>query len=201
MRLDGRISRLIGCLLVFISLSTEVCHAQASSDSTDGGLASQVLESAKEHKNRAIYTKLDPEIISSTPDNKLAQVVQDYVRSKMNWTLSNELEILSKEPAVIKNVYIVSQIQAEVNQGGFSQLFSGTAARLTDSAVTAFEALKAPQTAAVLRKALEIRTAKGSEEELQAQDEEFFSLYDKENLNKLKVQYIRKNKKLFNTIQ
>ncbi len=198
MQLNGSGYKMISCALVVLALTTSISRAQENG-STEGGLAAEVLQSAREHKARVVYNNLTPEIMDSTPDNKLSQVIQDYVRAKMNWTLSNEVEVLARQPEVIRNIYLVSQVQAEVNQGGFIQLFKGSAARLADSAIAAFHAIKAPQTASVLKKALEINKEKGTEEQIQAQDEAFFNLFDKENLNKLQVQYIKKHKKLFLT--
>ncbi len=182
---------------IFSLCITEGKAQYIDSSGLEGGLAGQMLGSAKEHKNRTIYTSLSPEIIDSIPDNKLGQVITDYVRSKMDRGLSNESEVLMKEPEIGRSVYIISQVEAEVNNGGFKQFFSSSAGKLGDQAEEAFRAIHAPLFAGLLKKANSIYKQEGNTDRLKSLDEEFYSLYDKENLGKLIVNYIRKNKKAF----
>ena len=201
MRLNGSIKKLRILSLVAVAgyLCLCECKAQNFSDSSgmDGGLAGQVLASAKEYKSRTIYSSLSPQVIDATPDARLCQVINDYMRSKMNWTLSNETEVLQNESEAARAVYVVSQVEAEVNNGGFSQLYSGSAARLGDMAEESFRLVKAPLFAALIKKAHTIYKQEGISDNLKALDEEFFNLYDREELGKLKVSYIRKSKKAF----
>ncbi|RXF71279.1 DMP19 family protein [Arcticibacter tournemirensis] len=188
----------------FIVLLTGICcfcstivRAQYFADSSglEGGLAGQVLESAKEYKNRTIYTNLTPDVIDSAPDNKLSQIITDYIRSKMNKRLSNEYEVLMQEPEQLRTIYIISQVEAEVNNGGFAQFYSSTAGRLGEQAEKAFEAIQASHLASLIKKANSTYKAEGITDKLKSLDEQFFSLYEKEDLCELKVKYIRKNKK------
>lgn len=195
MNLNGRTPGLLIALTTGILFCSLHGHAQIEPDSTEGNLASQVLESAREYRDRKIYTTLSTDILNSTPDKDLSQVIVDYVRAKLKGSLKDELEVLQKEPELVRNVYVVSQIQAEVNNGGFSQLFSGSASHLADSAARCFSAIKAPHHVEVLNNAIAVQKAGADSQKLQALDDQFFDLYDKENLNKLKILYIRKNKK------
>ncbi|PWG79069.1 DMP19 family protein [Pararcticibacter amylolyticus] len=201
MKMNGGVLKLrIFCLsAILLFLTGYVCRAQFPSDSSvmEGGLAGQVLASAKEHKNRTIYTTLSPKIIDATPDKNLSQVVTDYARSKMNWSLSNEIEVLANESDIVRSVYIISQIEAEVNTGGFKQLFSGSASKLGELGETAFRAINAHSFAEVLKKATTLYHQEGLTDKFKDLDEQFYSLYDKEDLCKLRVNYIRKNKKAF----
>lgn len=194
MRLDGRKLGLVFIMPLAMMFSTLESNAQIVSDTTEGGFASQVLESAKEYRDRKIYNALTPAIISATPDKELGQVIVDYVRAKLNGSVKDELQVLNKESEVIRNVYIVSQIQSEVNNGGFNQLFTGSAVYFTDSAQKSFAAIKAIKHVEVLKDAIAQFKSEGVNDKLQTFDDQFFDLYDKENLNKLKISYIKKNK-------
>lgn len=185
-----------GTLILRISES-KAQYITDSSGLEGSGLAGQVLESAKEYKNRKVYSSLSPATIDSTPDNQLIQVVTDYLRLKMDPGLSNEYEVLNNEPEAWKFVYIVSQVEAEVNNGGFSQFFSSSAAKLGDQAEEAFKAIHAPLLAGLIRKAYNLYKLEGNTARFKDMDEEFYSLHDKENVSKLSVNYIRKNKKAF----
>ncbi len=182
---------------IFSLCITEGKAQYIDSSGLEGGLAGQMLGSAKEHKNRSVYTSLSPEIIDSIPDNKLSQAITDYIRAKMDRSLNNESEVLMKEPEAGRAVYIISQVEAEVNNGGFKQFFSSSAGKLGDQAEEAFRAIHAPLFAGLLKKANSIYKQEGSTDRLKNLDSEFYSLYDKEDLAKLIVNYIRKNKKAF----
>lgn len=199
MRLQGILIkfRFIVLLAGICCFCCTIVQAQYFADSSglENGLAGQVLESAKEYKNRPVYTTLTPNVIDSAPDNKLSQIITDYVRSKMNKRLSNEYDILMKEPEHLRTIYIISQVEAEVNNGGFAQFYSSTAGKLGEQAEKAFEAIHASQLANLIKKANSTYKAEGITDKLKSLDEQFYSLYEKEDLCELKVKYIRKNKK------
>lgn len=191
----GFISFTAGIIFSFIT----DCKAQYFTDSSglESGLAYQVLGSAKQYKDRNIYPVLTSSIIDAIPDEELTQVITDNVRSKMNAGLSNEYEVVMKQCKPARLIYVLSQIEAEVNNGGFAQFYSSSAGKLADEATKAFDAIHASGFAELLKKANDLYKGQGVSAKLKGLDEEFFALYDKEDLKKLSIRYIRKNKKAF----
>lgn len=183
------------------ALGLSECRAQYFTDSStlEGGLAGDLIQAVKEHKNRTVYTSLTASIIDSLPDEKLSQVVADHVRSKMDKQLSNEYEVLKQEPEAGKAIYIISQVEAEVNNGGFAQFFSSSAAKLQDETEGSFKAIHANLFAGLMKRAIILYQKEGISQNLKKLDEEFYSLYDREDLDKLKIRFIRRNKSALNS--
>ena len=173
------------------------CGAQNNADSSilDEGLAGKVFGTAVEHKHRTIHNKLNAEVIDSTPDENLVAIVTDNVRLKVDKNLSNEYEVVMKQPEAVRSVYVVHQVEVEVNNGGFSRLFSGQAHKFCQEAESAFKNIDAPLFTELIRKANQVYKEEGLCTKLKALDEEFYSLYDKEDIKKLKIDHIRKNKR------
>lgn len=195
---------IINLRFIFLSVSMLFCYAASSTaqnlgDSIFGtGLACQVLQSAKEYKTRNIYTSLNSSIIDSLPDEKLLQAITDHLRSQMEPDLSDEYDVLMKTPQPGRTIYVISQVETEVNNGGFKQLFSSSANRLSHEAEKAFQEIHASHFAELIKEANILFRNEGSSAKLKELDQKFISLYDREDIKKLSINYIRKNKKAFN---
>lgn len=150
-----------------------------------------------DYHNRTIHSSLTAKVIDETPDKELVQVVKDNLLSKMKKSMSNEDEIFSTLSAPRQTIYTIWQIEAEVNNGGFKQLFSSPARKFAVYAQRAFESIKAPHFAKLLSEVVEKERNGQVSDQYTSFNEAFNALYDQDNLQILKIDYIRRNIKEF----
>jgi Domain of unknown function (DUF4375) len=187
-------------ILLMLIIRLPYCNAQEMMSDTSispGALEGSVIQSAIDHKNRTIYRTLTADIIDATSDSDLSAIVTDNIISKMNPDLGNELEVLNRLSPQQQAIYIVTQAEVEINNGGFYQFFSGAARKLADHAEQSFKAISARGFASLFKEALKEYNEGKLETTTERLNACFFALYEKEDLKKLKSAYIRTNKKAF----
>lgn len=152
--------------------------------------------------NRLIYKELSKEIIDSTLDEELEQLIFDNINT------IEDRSLLSKGQKAILSTYIV---QGEVSNGGFNQFYFNAKDEYSDMAIEGFSTLgvndfvvlmaKANKIYKVIKKDLE-KNNNGSWESfsnsyhdnpLNNLDTTFYKLDEKLNLRAIKINYIREN--------
>lgn len=174
-------------ILFFISAGS------AFAQKMEAQLSSELIDYA----NRDVQTSLSTSRIDEASDDNLLQLVKDNLLSKMKKDLSNESAVFRDFSSGRQAIYTIWQIEAEVNNGGFHQLFTSTAGNFIENAETAFKAIQASQFAGFIREVKEEYSKGSSSTDWKSFDNKFLSLYDQEDLQKLKIAYIRANKHEF----
>ncbi|MGD9679388.1 MAG: DUF4375 domain-containing protein [Vulcanibacillus sp.] len=118
----------------------------------------------------------------------------------------NFLQKKSKNGAKIKRlkpqervIYLISEFEAEVNNGGFDQFFINETSNYASETIECLAAINAQYTANLLRKAIDIIAGAKTEDDLPLIEKQLDELDDKfyeynDNLEKLQIEYIFSNK-------
>jgi len=150
--------------------------------------------------------------IDSAKDEDIIWMVFEDISSKFTGHYHNRYEILSEMNLERQMIYAVWVLEMEVRNGGFNQYFYNTEGRLKHTSAAGFRKVGASKLAALVMRANEIYVKQyeaitekqnGSLEGFSASyennplndlDTEFYRLEEEEQLEKLMVDYIRKNK-------
>lgn len=170
----------------------------------------QLMESSIEaFQNRPMYTKLTKEIIDSTPDNVLEQLVFDTISQIIGDSGEEELDAVKNLNTGQRAFYSVWLVEAEVNNGGFNQFYENQSGIFAETAVEGFRTFGAIKFADLMERAnklyssikldikkkldgsLESFSESYKDNPLNDLDTEFYALYSEENLNELRISYIR----------
>lgn len=166
--------------------------------------------------SRLIYEELSTGILSSIPNDKLEQVVIDYVCTKIT-DYRDELAIVSNMSAGLQMVYSTRRLENEVGNGGFNQFFYNSSAQFAEMALESFRLLGASEYVRILEKAIALHIqetdsnpllkelySKGTIESFFATyelssldkcDDEFFALGNQ--LRELRIKYVRSHMQEF----
>ena len=190
-------------------------NKKSEKNKSDSEFDTQIAESMEAFKNRPVYEKLTQEIIDSTMDDDLVQVVFDNLISKLPEDYTKECEIVSDWNQARKTIYFIWLLEAEVNNGGFNQFYFNPSGQFYNFIPEALLKVNAKLFADLTEKANKVYesenekitekqdgTLEGFSESyennpLNSFDDEFYNLYEKEDLMKLQVEYIRENSKEF----
>ncbi|WP_083257217.1 DMP19 family protein [Arcticibacter eurypsychrophilus] len=178
------------CILVFACL---MGSAPVFAQNIDAIISSEMSD----YKNRTIHSNLTAKVIDATPDQELVQVIKDNLLSKMKKSMNNEDQVFSMLSEPRKAIYTIWQVEAEVNNGGFKQLFSSPARKFVVHAQKSFNSIRAPHFAKLLAEVVEKEKNGQISDQYISFNEAFVALYDQEDLQKLKIAYIRHNKNEF----
>jgi len=143
--------------------------------------------------NPKVYTRLDPIILASIPDDSLEQAVLDYVMLQLEGNEQNEVDIVRALAPGARNLYLTWTVQVEVSDGGFDQYYLSTGGRFADDAVAAFEYFGAAEHAALMREANALHASEPAR--LGTVNERFAEL--SENLSLLRIARIRQDPEQF----
>lgn len=160
-------------------------------------MEAQLSSELIDYANREVRTSLSAEQIDAVADDQVLQLIKDNLLSKMKKDLSDETAAFSRFSTGRKVIYTIWQIEAEVNNGGFQQLLTSTAGRFIENAESAFRAIGANRFAELARNVNEERSKGFAGVDWKTYDSRFLSLYDQEDLQELKIAYIRANKHEF----
>lgn len=196
-------------------LSLFGCNGQSSNDKTNSDKDTVNQEMSKrleDFRNRPIYKNLTSTIFDTISDNNLEQAVMDNIWAKMKKDLSNEFEVVSNLSQPRQAIYIIWQIEAEVNNGGFNQFYFNSSGQFADKSENAFKQIGSIKFTDLMHRANETfnknkeqitkeqdGTIEGfsksyNENPLNKLDSEFYKTYESEDLSKLKVEFMRKYK-------
>ena len=175
----------------------------------------KIKPSIDDFKNRPIYEKLTIDIIDKTPDDKLLQTVYDNLCEKLPKDNVKEYQAVLQFSKYKQAIYVIWQLEAEVNNGGFNQFYYNSSRQFADLIPTSLTLVGANKFSNLVERANDIYkkenkkitehqdgTIKGfsksyDDNPLNSLDTEFFALYKSEDLYKIQVDFIRKNKKDF----
>lgn len=173
-------------------------------------------ERTKQNNNKpSIQTPLTEQIIDTTSDDMLLEVVYDNLFRKLSAAYDKEYEIVLSWNKSRQAIYMISRLEAEVNNGGYNQFYFNSSGQFAAALPEALKLVGATKFADLTERAnstFEKEKSKITEDQdgtvegfsksyennpLNKFDEEFYKLNDVENLQKIQVDYIRKNKKEF----
>ncbi|MBW1296367.1 DMP19 family protein [Aquimarina litoralis] len=205
---------LFSSLLIFSSCLKKDKNENNSSLSPE--LKDQITKSVEQFKNRKIYTKLTEEIIDSLTDDELLQVVFDNLSKKLPKDYSEEYKYITESfNSSQQAIYLSWWLEGEVNNGGFNQYYTNSSGQYAEILPELLAKMEAKKFADLAERAnetykTELKTITKEQDgtlegfsqsyennPLNKYDEEFYKLYDVENLYKKQIDFIRKNKKDF----
>ncbi len=193
------------------------CSPQSKNNDNklDADTLSQLAKSVEEFKNRPIHTSLTEDIISSTPDNTLLQVVFDNVAQKLPAEYEKEYATVLTWNKSRQAIYVIWLLEAEVNNGGYNQFYfnsSGQYYKLLPEALLLVGAKKFSDLTSKANQTFENENKTITKDQdgtiegfsksydnnpLNKFDDEFYALYKIEDLQRLQVEYIRKHQEEF----
>ncbi len=194
------------------------CSGQTGSKehSSESDTLNETIKSTiHDFANRPIHKNLTGQIIDTTSDAKLLQIVVDNLTEKLPEDYTNEYQTVLGWTKSQQAIYIIWSLEAEVNNGGYNQFYvnsSGQFAELAPEALKLIGAFKFSDLTARANKLYKKEndkiikhqdgTLKGFSESyddnpLNKIDDEFYSLYKKEDLYQLQIDYIRNHKEDF----
>jgi hypothetical protein len=193
------------------------CSGQQKKD--EGKLSKEMEEqlanSVEAFKNRPIYKELTEQIIDTTSDENLLQVVFDNLSEKQPADYEKELETLMSWNKSRQAIYMIWALEAEVNNGGYNQFYFNSSGQFYKHLPEALRLVGANKFADLTEKAnktfekenekitkhqdgtIEGFSKSYEDNPLNDFDTEFYDLYKTENLQQIQVDFIRKNKKEF----
>jgi len=161
---------------------------------------------------KPIFTE---ETINKTIDNELLEKVWSNISSKLSKDPEKEYESLLKLSKSEQAIYIIWNLEAEINNGGFNQYYFNSSGQFADLTPDALKLIKANKFSELVSRANNIYkkehrkitkhqdgTIEGfsksyDDNPLNELDNEFYDLYKTEKLGDLQIEYIRQNKNEF----
>ncbi len=172
----------------------------------------QLTKSIEAFKNRPIYKQLTEEIIDTTSDDNLLQVVFDNLMEKYPADYEKEYETVMSWNKSRQAIYMIWVLEAEVNNGGYNQFYANSSGQFYEHLPEAFRLVGANKLSGLTERANNIYekeykkitehqdgSLKGFSKSyennpLDEFDKEFYELDEIENLRQLRIDYIRKHK-------
>ena len=193
------------------------CSGQTKKN--DSGLSiemeEQLAQSVEAFKNRPIYKQLTEQIIDTTSDDNLLQLVFDNLSEKQPTNYEKEYETVMSWNKSRQAIYMIWALEAEVNNGGYNQFYFNSSVQFYKHLPDALKLVGANKFADLTKLAndtfekenskitqhqdgtLEGFSKSYDDNPLNQFDDEFYDLYKTENLRQIQVDYIRQNKKEF----
>jgi hypothetical protein len=193
------------------------CSGQTKKN--DNGLSEetkeQIAKSVEAFKNRPIHKVLTEQIIDTTSDDNLLQVVFDNLSEKQPTDFEKEYETVMSWNKSRQAIYMIWALEAEVNNGGYNQFYFNSSGQFYKHLPEALRLVGANKFADLTEKAnqtfekendkitkhqdgtIEGFSKSYDDNPLNDFDTKFYDLYKSENLQQIQVDYIRKNKKEF----
>lgn len=203
--------------LIAITLNLLSCSVQTREK--DNGLSKEMEEqltnSVESFKSWPIYTELTEEIIDTTSDDNLLQLVFENLSQKQPSDYKKEYETVMSWNRSRQAIYIIWMLEAEINNGGFNQFYFNPSGQFYKHIPEALKLVGATKFADLTDRANETfekenrkitkhqdGTLEGfsksyDDNPLNKFDDEFYNLYKTEHLQQLQVDFIRKNEKEF----
>jgi hypothetical protein len=174
-----------------------------------------IANSVESFKNRPIHKELTEEIIDTTSDENLLQVVFDNLSEKQPTNYEKEYETVMSWNESRQAIYMIWILEAEVNNGGYNQFYFNSSGQFYKHIPNALKLVGASKFADLAERAnktfesenekitkhqdgtIEGFSKSYDENPLNDFDTEFYELYQTENLQQIQVEYIRKDKTEF----
>jgi len=199
------------CILFLINCSGK------PQDRTDENEDNQeeYVESFEESDMVPESNKLTVEVIDNTPDEDLLITVFNNLSGRLPYDSTKECQAVLSWNKPRQAIYTIWLLEAEVNNGGFNQFYFNQSKQYYKLLPDALKLIGAPRFAELTQKANDTfekeqdiitkhqdGTLAGfvksyDDNPLNKFDDEFQDLYEKENLEKIQIDYIRNNKSYF----
>ena len=179
-------------------------------------LENQIAKSIEDFKNRKIHKNLTVEIIDSTKDDDLLQVVFDNLSEQLPDDYRKEYDFITRKfNSSQQAIFLSWWLEAEVNNGGFNQYYTNSSGQYADLVPELLSKMEANKFAELADRANEVYklnfeqitkeqdgTLEGfsksyEDNPLNNLDNEFYELYKEENLYDKQIEFIRQYKKDF----
>ena len=198
--------------ILFIILASNLILFGCSDQVTNTPSQSDNQESTDDFKNRPFHNDITSEIIDSTNDDELLQLVFDNLYENIPEDFSKEYETVISWNKSRQAIYVIWILEGEVNNGGFNQFYYNSSGEFANLLPEALELIGASKFSELLERAnstyktendritaLQDGTMEGfmdsyDNNPLDKYDDEFYELYEEENLNDLQIKYIRSHK-------
>ena len=172
----------------------------------------QITKSFDSFKNRPIHKKLTEQIIDTTSNDRLLQLIFDNLLERQSTDHKKEYETVMSWNKSRQAIYMIWELEGEVNNGGYNQFYFNSSGQFYKHLPNALKLVGANRFADLTQRAnvtfekenpkitqLQGGTIEGFSESyennpLNKFDDEFFNLYKKEYLQKIQVDFIRKHK-------
>jgi len=118
--------------------------------------AFDIFRSFDDYQNRTTYTSLDVKTLGEIPDDKLEEVIVEYVIRKLN-AASDDAAVLESLSKGNRALWLTWDVVAEVNNGGLNQYYLNSSGRNSSEAPAAFEFFAATEHADLMREANVVR--------------------------------------------
>ena len=169
----------------------------------------------KQSKDKNVKSVFSEEVFNKTTDEKLLETVYENIVSKLPKDYEQEYESVIKLSKSEQAIYIIWGLEGEINNGGFNQYYFNSSGKFSELTPNALKLVGAVKFAELVEKANGIYKTENDkitkhqdgtiegfsksyeENPLNELDDEFYKLYEIENLQNLQIDYIRKNKKDF----
>jgi hypothetical protein len=206
-------------IMGFIATILTLFGCSGQTNKNDSGLfkemEEQLAQSVEAFKNRPIYKQLTEQIIDTTSDDNLLQVVFDNLSEKQPTDYEKEYETVMSWNKSRQAIYMIWALEAEVNNGGYNQFYFNSSGQFYKHLPDALKLIGANKIADLTKRAndtfekenskitqhqdgtLEGFSKSYDDNPLNQFDDEFYDLYKTENLQQIQVDYIRQNKKDF----
>lgn len=175
----------------------------------------QISKSIEDFKNRPIHKKLTTQIIDTTSDDNLLQVVFDNLSEQQPTDYKKEYQTVMTWNKPRQAIYMIWLLEAELNNGGYNQFYYNSSGQFYKHLPDALKLVGADKFADLTKRANDIyekENAKITKDQdgtiegfsksydgnpLNKFDDEFYELYETENLQQIQVDFIRKHKTEF----
>lgn len=203
--------------LITVILNLIGCSGQTNKN--ESGLIKEIEEqltqSGEAFQNRPIHKELTEQIIDTTSDENLLQVIFDNLSEKIPTDYEKEYETIMGWNKSRQAIYMIWVLEAEVNNGGYNQFYFNSSGQFTTHLSESLRLVGANKFAELTKRAddtfekenpkitqhqdgrLEGFSKSYDDNALNKFDDEFYNLYKTENLQQTQIEYIRANKKEF----
>lgn len=180
-------------------------------------MAIRVKKYLNDFKNRPIYKNLTEQIIDSTSDEKLLQVVFDNLSQKLptSYTEEEEYETILGWNKSRQAIYMIWILESEVNNGGYNQFYSNSGGRYAKYLPNALKLVGADRLADLTQRANDVfkkeneKITKNQDSTIAESskpfpdylfkrfDNDFYEIAQADSLNQVQVDFIRSHKGKF----
>ncbi|EOR94147.1 hypothetical protein ADIARSV_2681 [Arcticibacter svalbardensis MN12-7] len=190
------------------------CAAQTMKDGekVSNETKEQLMRSIESFKNRPIYKELTEQIIDTTSDDKLLQLIFDNLSEIQSTDPAKEYETVMGWNKSRQAIYMIWGLEGQVNNGGYNQFYFNSTGQFYKHLPNALKLVGANKFADLTKRANGIFEKENSkitqhqdgtmegfsksydDNPLNKFDDEFYVLYKNEDLQKIQVNFIRKHK-------
>ena len=113
--------------------------------------------SLKDYLSRPMISEVTVDLIKSASDDEVEQLIMDAVESRLSEFNYDTARLLATLPIGVRALYLTWVVEAEVENGGFNQLYWNGYGKFANDMVKAFEYFAATKHAVLMREAIQVR--------------------------------------------